>query len=105
MNTTKQTAITGEGSAPRVQLIKTIRSHVGYSRWLSEAEDDSWISRKQCAEIPSPYAYSPTKFVYRWNGKRVVAFETSHKVYQIFALPDSIPSFPTDAEAIEAYGT
>jgi hypothetical protein len=82
--------------------IKTINSHSGLARWLSEIDETgTWLARVQIEEIPSPYSYSPTTPVYDWNGQKVVWFETRHKHYEIFALPAELLRFKTEDAAID----
>jgi hypothetical protein len=83
--------------------IKTITSHVGLQRWLLELSEDpvAWLARVQVEEIPSPYAYSPSKAIYDWNGRKVVWFETRHKRYEVFEVPATLLRFKTDAEATD----
>jgi len=73
--------------------IKTIRSHAGLARWLAEVSEEpiGWIPRKAVADIPSPYAYSPTKPVWKWGEKFVIWFETRHRYYEVFELPARFP--------------
>lgn len=71
-----------------MKAIKTITSHAGLARWLATVEDTEFlVDRKVFAGIPSPYAYSPVKPVYVWNGKNVVWFETRHRRYEVFEVP------------------
>jgi hypothetical protein len=88
-----------------MKKVKTITSHAGYGRWMAECMDEpvGYIARSQVAHIPSPYAYSPCRAVYEWNGKYVVSFETRHKRYEVFELPDDMKIYETDEEATEAY--
>jgi hypothetical protein len=73
-----------------VQRIKVITSHAGHARFLAEcdgadgADIIGYIPRR--TDIPSPYAYSATWAVYRWNGRNVIVRETSHKRYEVFAV-------------------
>ena len=73
-----------------LKKIKTITSYSGLARWLAEHETDepiAFLMREQVAHIPSPYAYSPVKGIYRWRGKDVIWFETRHKHYEVFEVP------------------
>jgi hypothetical protein len=97
-------------SASPFKLLKTIRSHVGHARWIAECDwtDDGedmvslgFIARCQRANIPSPYAYSPSTELHRWNGKKVFLSETSHRCYQVFEVPANVKTFKTDEEATE----
>ena len=86
-----------------VTKVKTLNSHSGLSRFLAECDDEGlgYLPRCHVAHIPSPYAYSPTKDVESWNGKRVVWFETRHRHYEVYELPADAKVFATDAEAEE----
>lgn len=64
--------------------LKTIRSHVGMSRFLAEVSDEPVREIPRDANIPSPYAYSPTHNVWQWGNREIIIVETSHKVYKIF---------------------
>lgn len=75
--------------------IKTIRSHIGVSRFLAQAAVVGEIRR--VPEIPSPYSYSPTWTVYAVelprkgytvNRRWVFVRETSHKLYHVFLVPE-----------------
>jgi hypothetical protein len=83
--------------------IKTITSHVGLSRWLAEVDQQptGYLARVQCEEIPSPYAYSPVKFILNWNGREVIEFETSHRRYEVFEVPSNMLRFKTEEEATD----
>lgn len=87
-------------SLPR---LKTITSYSGYARWIAETSDEpvAFLARAQVADIPSPYAYSPSKAIYEWKGKRVVSFETAHRRYEIFEVPADWTVFTSDAVATD----
>lgn len=79
-----------------MKRIKTINSHTGLARFLAEVESREdgervFLAREHTKHIPSPYRYSPSTSVYRWNGKNVVWFETRHKRYEVFEVPASLP--------------
>ena len=66
----------------------------------------AYLARLQVNDIPSPYAYSPTKDVYSWKtarhpeGQMVMWFETRHKYFEIFEVPKSFsPIFNTEEAA------
>lgn len=83
--------------------IKTIRSHVGVSRYMADLEQVAYIPRAALA-VPSPYSYSPTWVVYQeplGRGFRMVVIaETAHKVYSVF----DVTGFPTCNEWNEEEG-
>lgn len=83
--------------------IKTINSHAGLCRWLSELSDEpiAYLARVQVEEIPSPYAYSPTKDIWDWNGRKVVWFETRHRHYEIFEVPATLLRFDSADKACD----
>ena len=83
--------------------IKTINSHVGLSRWLAELSEEpiAYLARVQVEDIPSPYAYSPTKDIWEWNGKAVVWFETRHKHYEVYEVQPELLRFKTEQEACD----
>ena len=82
--------------------IKTIRSYVGLARWLAETtEKQEWLAYVQVEDIASPYAYSPTKQIRQWHGCDVVWFETAHKVYEIFAVPNELLRFKDEEKATD----
>lgn len=88
---------------PSVKKIKTIRSHSGLAQWLAETSEEpiGYLARVQVEEIPSPYAYSPSKPIYDWNGKAVIWFETKHRYYEIFEVLPQMLRFKTDDEATD----
>ena len=88
-----------------MKRLKTITSHAGYARWLAETSEQpiSWIARCDTTSIPSPYAYSPSTGVYRWNDHDVVSFEVRHKRYEIYEVPAGIQRFATDELATDRH--
>lgn len=81
-----------------MKRIKRIKSHIGYSRFLVDCcEDDGrYIDRQP--NIPSPYSFSSEWEVYRYEGKDVIVRETSHKVYDVFLVPDDVQIKQREAE-------
>ena len=88
-----------------MRRIKRINSHTGHARFLAETDGPynivGWIPRQ--ADIPSPYACSPTHGLYNWKGRLVFVVETAHKQYDVFAIPDTMTRYVTDEGATEAY--
>lgn len=86
-----------------LKRIKTIASYRGLAQWLAELENDgmpaAWLARVQVEEIPSPYAYSPTKPILVWQGRCVVYFETRHRHYEIFEVPATLLRFSDEEKA------
>lgn len=69
--------------------IKTIRSHVGYGRFLQECSEIPVRYIPRDPAIRTPYAHSPEWPVWLHNdGHEVVALETAHKKYQIFKIAE-----------------
>lgn len=81
------------------KVLKSINSYTGYGRIISEFDEEpvGYIPRVQ--DIPSPYAYSPTDIVYKWNGKNVISRETKHKYYQVFEVPHDVKIYKKEDEA------
>jgi len=92
-----------QGKGTTMNRIKTIKSYTGLSRWLAEVADKpvAYLARVQVEEIPSPYAYSPVKEILDWNGRNVIYFETSHKRYEVFAVPPELLRFKTEDAATD----
>jgi hypothetical protein len=82
-----------------LERIKRIRSHVGYGRYLATCDDTAYEIPRQ-RDIPSPYAYSPVHSVYYDTiaKRHVVIVETSHKCYDVFAVPLSLWRDRTDTD-------
>jgi len=79
----------------KLTKIRRITSYVGLSRFYAECDGgadgvDIIGSIPRQPDIPSPYAYSPTKPVYSYQGKPIVVYETAHKVYDIYAVQGPI---------------
>lgn len=84
------------------KVVKVIPSHAGLSRWHGEAGDGiGWVANP--AQIPSPYAWGPSNLVYKWQGKNVIVKETSHKRYEIIAVPKDVKVYASDNDATHAY--
>jgi hypothetical protein len=83
-----------------LQKVKTIASYSGLARWLSTVkETGEYLTRYQVRHIPSPYRYSPTVEVVAWKNKQVVWFETSHRRYEVYAVPADMVKFKSEKEA------
>lgn len=72
-----------------MKALKTIRSYAGHARFLAETEGTT-LEAPSVAFPKQPYRYSPTVDVMLWNGRQVVCLETSHRVYQVFAIPADV---------------
>lgn len=86
-----------------LKRLKTIRSYSGLAKWLAETSDEphAFLARVQIEDIPSPYAYSPTKPIYKWENRDVIWFETSHRCYEIFEVHKELLRFNTDDKATD----
>jgi len=85
-----------------LKRLKTITSHTGLARFLAETEDlDEWLARCQVDDIPSPYAYSPTKTILKWGDRKVIYFETKHRRYEVFEVPAGMRRFASDEAATD----
>jgi hypothetical protein len=68
--------------------VKTFHTHSGLSKWLGEVGNSvGFVSRHHFEHIKTPYAYSPTNVVYKWQGKPVVVKETGHRKYEVHHVP------------------
>jgi len=84
-----------------MQRIKTITSYTALAVFLREASDAplGYLARAQVADIPSPYAYSPSCSILDWEGRAVVIFETAHKRWEVYEVPPAMHRFKTDEAA------
>jgi len=80
-----------------LERIHRVRSHAWCGRYLATCDETPYVVPRQ-ADIPSPYAYSPTHSVYYDTTSRryVVIVETSHKCYDVFVVPPSLWRERTD---------
>lgn len=73
-----------------ISKLKTITSHVGVSRFFDECTGRHGDRPIGCIprrdDVPSPYAYSPTWYVYDWHGVPVILREVSHKRYVVYQV-------------------
>jgi hypothetical protein len=91
-----------------LRRIKRIRSHTGHAQFLAQcdlcADGDclvvGFIPRQR--DIESPYAYSPSWSVYRFQGKLVVVVETAHRRYDVFEVPPAMLMEYGQAEKVGA---
>jgi hypothetical protein len=82
---------TKETTMKRVKVLTGYAAHARFNAELSEAPLGV-IPRH--AEIPSPYAYSPTHYVYDWQGTPVIIAETAHRRYEVFCVTEPIQPDP-----------
>lgn len=78
--------------------IKRIRSHVGHAQFLAECSPDHIGRIDRQKDIPSPYVSSPDHLVFSWQGKPVIIVETSHRCFDVFAVPAEMVQ-PMEIEA------
>lgn len=78
--------------------VKTITSHVGYARFLTECKDvrGGWIVKPR--EIKTPYSSGLTVRVLAWRDHFVWVAETSHKRYEVFSVAPRL-LFNTEKQA------
>jgi hypothetical protein len=74
--------------------VRTIKSHIGVTRFYMECAEDAigWVNVPR--EIPQPYAFG-AKPVSMWEregkpAQPVVVVEVAHKVYQVFTVPKDL---------------
>ena len=85
-----------------MQRIKTITSYAGHARFNAECTlTGQYLAKSQVSYIRSPYRYSPSVQILRWHGVDVVWFETSHRRYEVFAVPADMRRFKSDQEATD----
>lgn len=85
--------------------VKRITSYSGHARYRQSLNPDGyhvgWIPRQP---ITSPYAYSPThEVIADPKHGNVIMVETSHKRYDVFAVPDDVTIYASDDEAMNVY--
>lgn len=76
--------------------IKRITSHVGHARFLHDIREGIIGEIPRQKDIASPYASSPSHFVWKWGEKRIIIVETSHKTFDVFLVPTDFPLLPTN---------
>ena len=82
-----------------MKRVKVVNGHSGMARFCAElGKCVGYVARCQVEDIPSPYAYSPVKPVYLWDGKKVITFETKHLRHEVFDVEDLL-IFRTQREA------
>lgn len=86
--------------------IARIKGHTAHARLLQNlGMPIGYIPR---ADLPSPFAYSPTDEVYSFAktgvpAKRVILRETSHGIRQLFEVPDAVRVYADEATAEDAF--
>ena len=84
-----------------MKRLKVFTSHTGHSQYCAEASHClGYIERP---DIPSPYAYSPSKPVFDWRGKPTICCETRHRRFEVFLVPPCTKIYQTDKAASDAY--
>lgn len=64
--------------------VAVIIGHAAHAR-LNAQMDEQPIGEIP-RQIPQPYAYSPTHYVYAWRGVPVIVCETKHRRYEVFRV-------------------
>ena len=77
--------------------IKVVTGHTAFSRFLSEVSDDPIGCIPRQPDIPSPYAYSPTHYVYSWNGRQIITVETRHMRHEVYEVSGKIDPCPVQS--------
>jgi len=84
-----------------MQRLKVFNSHSGHAGYCAEASKQlGYIERP---DIPSPYAYSPSKPVFEWHDKPTICVETRHRRFEVFLVPPYTKIWRTDKLATESY--
>ena len=86
------------GATTTLQRIQRMTSHSGHARCLAECDDTPYCIARQ-ADIPSPFAYSPTWNVYWYREQYVIIRETAHKRYDVFSVPNHLLQPKEDDES------
>ena len=63
--------------------IKTIRSYVGFSQFLSECQE---TGREVPRKVQEPYSFSLTQVVWNWKGMDIIVVEAAHRLFRVFKL-------------------
>lgn len=91
-------------NATKPKVLRTERSHTGHAGMIATVSDEpaGYIRRADVASVPSPYAYSPVKPVFRRapDGKVVFIAETTHRCYKMFEVPSTVKVYATEDEAL-----
>jgi len=83
-----------------LKYLKTIRSHTGHAQFLRDTKDTgTWLARVQAAEIQTPFRSSPVIQVLQWKTWKVAIFETAHKTFKVYEVPEDTRRFETEKEA------
>lgn len=87
------------------KTLKTISSHVGKSKeWSGVIDWDNPVGYVASpASVPSPYSFSASRTVYKWNGKNCIEMETSHKKYEVIEVPSSAKIHSSEDAAEKEY--
>ena len=88
----------------KVTRVKVITGYAAHARFNAEIAEADWnigtIPRQP--QIPSPYAYSSSHVVSRWQGIPVIIVETRHRRYEVFRVDG--PIGPRDLDACRCGG-
>ena len=69
-----------------VKRVKVLPGYAAHARFLADVSEDPIGSIPRQAQIPSPYAYSPTHTVWSWDGRPIIIVETRHRRYEVFTV-------------------
>lgn len=87
---------------PRLKRLKVLTSYAAHARHCAEESSRQVGYIPHQSDIPSPYAYSPSRPVYKWRGKYTVTYETRHRRFEVFEVPENMV-LKTDKEATDIY--
>lgn len=85
--------MTNEATVNTTRIGKRVRVLTGYSahaRFLAETSEGYLGEIPREAQIPNPYAYSPTHVVLAWGAVPVIIVETKHRRYEVFEVTGRI---------------
>ena len=87
-----------------MQRLLRITSHAGHARYLASLTEGPLGFIPRQADIPSPYAYSPTHTVYHDPTRGpVIIVETRHKTFDVFRVDHDVTTvYATDEFATQA---
>lgn len=70
-----------------MQKIKTLRSYAAHARFLAETDESKDKEVPKIEGLPkSKFSFSPTTMLYWYKDKYVAIIETSHRVYEVWAV-------------------
>ena len=86
-----------------MKRIRTLTSHAAHARFLAECGDWTVGHVAKPENIPSPYHAAPWYPVLEWivspnRTRLVVIFETSHRRYEVFEVPEEKVKLSREAD-------